>query len=67
LNLKKGYKLSNYILTREAKEDLWRIYAYGFYKFGLSQAEKYMDKMHDCFYKIASNPYMFPLETKHNK
>jgi len=50
----------NYFLTREAKEDLWRIYEYGVFKFGESQADKYLILMHDCFDKISSNPYMFP-------
>jgi toxin ParE1/3/4 len=50
----------NYFLAREAKEDLWRIYEFGVYKFGVTQADKYFNMMHDCFDKIASNPYMFP-------
>jgi toxin ParE1/3/4 len=51
----------NYILAREAKEDLWRIYEYGFYKFGETQAEKYLAMFHECFNKIASSPFMFPI------
>ena len=47
-------------LTREAKEDLWRIYEYGVSRFGITQAEKYFNMMHDCFERIASNPYLFP-------
>lgn len=50
----------SYFLTCEAKEDLWRIYEFGVYKFGETQADKYFNMMHDCFDKIASNPYMFP-------
>ena len=50
----------NYFLTREAKEDLWRIYEFGVYKFGLIQAEKYFNMIHDCFEKIVLNPFMFP-------
>ena len=56
----------NYFLTREAKEDLWRIYEFGVYKFGEAQAVKYFNMMHDSFDKIASNPFMFP-ETIKNK
>ena len=52
--------MGNYFLTREAKEDLWRIYEFGIYQFGTPQAEKYFNTIHDCFAKIASNPYMFP-------
>lgn len=54
-------------LTREAKEDLLRIYEYGVYKFGQTQAEKYFYEMHECFDKIASNPYMFPEYIHHNE
>ena len=56
----------NYTLTFGAKEDLWRIYEFGVYKFGITQSEKYFNMIHDCFDKIASNPYMFP-ETIKNK
>ena len=56
----------NFHLTREAKEDLWRIYEFGIYKFGIQQAEKYFNMLHDCFDKITSNPFMFP-ETIKNK
>ncbi len=55
----------NYFLTREAKEDLWRIYEFGIYKFGVTQAEKYFNMMHDCFEKIISNPYTFPEALKY--
>ena len=55
----------NYSLTREAKEDLWRIYEFGVRKFGENQADKYFMSLHDCFDKIASNPYMFPIDMKH--
>ena len=48
--------MSSYFLTRNAKEDLWTIYEYGVSRFGVTQAEKYFNMMHDCFEKIASNP-----------
>lgn len=50
----------SYFLSREAKKDLWRIYEFGVYKFGDTQADKYFIMLHDCFDKIASNPFMFP-------
>lgn len=50
----------SYSLTREAKEDLLRIYEYGTATFGLNQADKYFDMMHECFDKITANPYLFP-------
>ncbi len=51
----------DYFLTREAKEDMWRIYEFGVYRFGETQAGKYLMMLHDCFDKIASNPFMFPV------
>lgn len=57
--------MGNYFLTREAKDDLWRIYEFSVYKFGVPQAEKYFNMMHDCFEKIASNPYMFPVNIRY--
>lgn len=57
----------NYFLSREAKEDLWRIYEFGVYKFEAIQAEKYFNLIYDCFDKIALNPFMFPEKNKNNK
>ena len=51
----------DYFLTREAKEDLWRIYEFGVHRFGEDQADKYVIILHDCFDKIASNPFLFPV------
>ena len=50
----------NYDLSEQAKADLLRIYEYGIGQFGVDQADKYFDLMHDCFNKIAKNPYLFP-------
>lgn len=51
----------SYFLRQEAKEDLWRIYEFGIHIFGVIQADKYFTMLHDCFNKIASNPYLFPV------
>lgn len=50
----------NLELNENAKVDLLRIYEYGIAEFGLNQADIYFNMMHDCFDKIASNPYLFP-------
>lgn len=52
-------------MTREAKEDLWRIYRFGVYRFGETQADKYLIMLQDCFNKIASNPFLFPVVLKY--
>lgn len=57
----------NYFLSREGKEDLWRIYEYGISRFGETQADKYLMTLHDCFAKITSNPFMFPEATKYKQ
>ena len=57
----------DYFLTREAKEDMWRIYEFGVYRFGETQAGKYLMMLHDCFDKIASNPFMFPVVLNYKK
>lgn len=51
----------NYDLSELAKQDLLRIYEYGINQFGVDQADKYFELMHDCFSKISKNPYMFPI------
>lgn len=50
----------NLFLSEEAKADLFRIYNYGFYRFGELQADKYLTIFYDNFQKIESNPFMFP-------
>ena len=54
-----------YHLSFEAEEDIVRIFEYGLGRFGLQQANKYYDMLFECFYKIASNPLMFPVVTKY--
>jgi len=51
----------SFFLSKNAKEDLWRIYEYGVYKFGTNKADEYFNLIQDCFDKIASNPFMFPV------
>lgn len=50
----------SYFLSNEAKEDLKRIYHYGVGRFGIDQADKYFNMLHDCFEKIEENPFLFP-------
>jgi toxin ParE1/3/4 len=54
-----------YHLSYEAEEDIVRIFEYGLRKFGLQQANRYYDMLFDCFTKIASNPFMFPVVIKY--
>lgn len=49
-----------YKLNIQVEEDLTRIFEYGNGRFGLIQAEKYYDMLFECFFKIASNPFLFP-------
>lgn len=55
----------NYHLSFEAEEDIVRIFEYGLGRFGLQQANKYYDMLFECFSKIASNPFMFPVVAKY--
>lgn len=54
-----------YHLSYEAEDDIVRIFEYGLRKFGLQQANRYYDMLFDCFTKIASNPFMFPVVIKY--
>lgn len=55
----------NLFLSKEAKEDLYRIYNYGFYKFGEAQADKYLNQFYDQFDRIEENPLLFPKAINH--
>lgn len=47
----------NYRLSQEAEEDLIRLYRYGFYRFGETQADRYIDSLYSCFDRIAENNF----------
>lgn len=51
--------MANYKLSNTAKEDLIRIYQYGFQKFGESQADKYFNAFFEHFEEITRRPYSF--------
>lgn len=48
--------MKNYKLSLKAKEDLRRIYAYGYSEFGEFQADKYFNGIFETFDKISMNP-----------
>lgn len=51
----------NYVLSENAKEDLYRIYVYGVATFGQELAEDYFWRMHNAFGRISEDPFRFPL------
>ena len=55
-----------YKLSLEAEEDIVRIFEYGFYRFGMNQANNYYNMLFDYFDTIASDPFMFPETIKNN-
>ena len=50
----------NYVLSKEADEDLIRIHEFGVYKFGETQADKYFLAFFEQFKVIVKNPYLYP-------
>ena len=51
--------MSGYLLSVNAKDDLKRIYEYGFVQFGEEQADQYFHSFFTMFEKITANPYIF--------
>ena len=51
--------MAEYKLSNEAKEDLIRIHNYGIEKFGMAQADKYLNTFFDYFEIIAKQPFSF--------
>jgi toxin ParE1/3/4 len=49
---------NNYILSREADNDLEKIFDYTFEEFGFNQAVKYLDEIAEVFVKIINTPEM---------
>ncbi len=50
----------SYVLSQEAIEDLSRIYRYGYFNFGETQADHYFDGLYDSFERISQSPLQFP-------
>ncbi len=48
-----------YKLSADAKEDLFRIYQYGYKTFGEKRADDYYSSLYDAFDKIVKNPYIY--------
>jgi toxin ParE1/3/4 len=51
--------MAKYKLSNEAKNDLIRIHHYGGSKFGMDQADKYINSFFEYFDLIAQQPYSF--------
>ena len=51
--------MAAYRLSRNAKEDLRRIYVYGLEEFGEAQADEYFWGFFETFQKIANNPLAY--------
>ncbi len=51
--------MADYILSKEAEEDLIRIHHYGIKRFGIRQADRYFDDLFSCFDTISERPYSF--------
>ena len=52
--------IANYEIPTEAKEDLFRIYEYGFLNFGERRANEYFNDFFENLDRIAKNPFHFP-------
>ena len=49
----------SYKLSSNAKEDLRRIYTYGFFEYSETQADNYYNGFFDMFDKITFNPFLY--------
>jgi toxin ParE1/3/4 len=52
--------MGNYRLTPDAEEDLWRIYYWGFRKYGEAAADKYYSVFFERFEQLADQPFSYP-------
>jgi toxin ParE1/3/4 len=48
--------MAGYSLSESAKSDISKTYEFGIENFGLSQAQLYLDQMHEHFQSLAENP-----------
>ena len=52
--------MRQYRLSNDAKDDLRRIYEYGYQQFGEQQADRYYYAFFSLFEKLTKNPYVYP-------
>jgi toxin ParE1/3/4 len=52
--------VTRYKLSNEAKTDLARIYWHGVERFGISQADQYLDALIRRFDEISETPHKYP-------
>ena len=53
-----GYRFSDYSFSRLARLDLIEIAEYTLDRWGLNQAERYLDGLDDCFKRLVQTPQM---------
>ena len=52
--------MTNYKVSQEAENDLYRIWLYGLETFGQRQADSYYDAFFNRFEAIVRSPYQYP-------
>lgn len=52
--------MTGYRLSKDAAEDVKRLYRHGIERFGLDQADRFLDGLFDRFDSIAENPKLYP-------
>lgn len=51
--------MANYRISKDAKDDLKRIYRHGLLEFGQAQAEQYFNAFFERFEELAKQPYLY--------
>ncbi len=52
--------MGSYRLTPDAEQDLWRIYQWGFRRYGEAAVDEYYSAFFERFEQLAENLYMHP-------
>ena len=52
--------MGSYRLSREAKNDLYQIYLWGFSNYGEAAADNYYNRLFGRFEELAERPYSYP-------
>ena len=51
--------MERYRLSKDAEDDLRRLYRHGVLTFGLAQADRYFDALFERFDELAENPLLY--------
>ena len=52
--------MGSYRVSKNAEDDLYRIWLYGLEKWGVAEADRYIEALYRRFSELAEQPFLYP-------